>query len=232
MMKKKMKKMRIVGLVVLMVFLLAASASAFGPFGAKKDEGKKVDVDGLSKRSATLVNNVQTATISFAEGIVFVQEAVGQEAAAEQLKQSIANAKEKKGDQNATKALVSNVNNASGSLNQIDFASKMNKEKAKESLGNSILKIGAGVILDGIAAKNASDLLQESQAVFKQVSFTSAGTIKDVIDVTKFVAQEIPPQASSMQQFSAKLIEYAKTNGIPTPSPEAIKKECNSMRED
>ncbi|HNZ32525.1 MAG TPA: hypothetical protein PKJ25_10545 [Smithellaceae bacterium] len=231
MMKKKMKDMRIVGLVVLMVFFMVASALAFNPFGAKKDEGKKVDVDGLSKRSATLVNNVQTATISFAEGIVFVQEAVGQEAAAEQLKQSIANAKEKKGDQNATKALVSSVNKAAGSLNQIDFAAKMNKEKAKESLGNSILKIGAGVILDGIAAKNASDLLQESQAALKQVSFTSAGKVKDVIDVAKFVAQEIPPQASSMQQFSAKLIEYAKTNGIPTPSPEAIKKETDSMQE-
>jgi len=35
-----------------------------------------------------------------------------------------------------------------------------------------------------------------------------------------------------MQQFGAKLIEYAKTNGIPTPSPEAIKKEADSMREE
>jgi len=226
-----MKQMRIYCLVVLAIFFMVVSAAAFNPFGEKKDEGKKVDVDGLTKRSATLVNNVQTATISFAEGIVLVQEAVGQEAAAEQLKQSIANAKEKKGDQNATKALVSEVNNASGSLNKINFAAKMNKEKAKESLGNSILKIGVGVILDGIAAKNASDLLNESQAALKQVSFTSAGTVKDVINVSKFIAQEIPPQANSMQKFSANLIEYAKTNGIPTPSNEAVKKEADSMQE-
>jgi len=226
-----MKQMRIYCLVVLAIFFMVVSAAAFNPFGEKKDEGKKVDVDGLTKRSATLVNNVQTATISFAEGIVLVQEAVGQEAAAEQLKQSIANAKEKKGDQNATKALVSEVNNASGSLNKINFAAEMNKEKAKESLGNSILKIGVGVILDGIAAKNASDLLNESQAALKQVSFTSAGTVKDVINVSKFIAQEIPPQANSMQKFSANLIEYAKTNGIPTPSNEAVKKEADSMQE-
>ncbi|MDI9571427.1 MAG: hypothetical protein QM278_12070 [Pseudomonadota bacterium] len=219
-----MKKMRVVGFVVLTVFLLAASASAFSPFGAKKDEGKKVDVDGLSKRSVVIINNVQAATISFLEGIVLVQEAVGQETAAEQLKQTIANAKEKKGDQNATKALVSESNKALASLKDIDLAAKMNKEKAKESLGNSILKVGVGVILDGIAAKNASELLTESQAALKQVSFTSAGKVKDVIGVAKFVAQEIPPQANSMQQFSAKLIAYAKTNGFTYPSPEAVKK--------
>ena len=47
MMKKKMKDMRIVGLVVLMVFFMVASALAFNPFGAKKDEGNKMDVDGI-----------------------------------------------------------------------------------------------------------------------------------------------------------------------------------------
>jgi hypothetical protein len=220
-----MKRIGIVSLAILLVIFMASAATAFGPFGGKKDDGKKVDVDGLSKRSASLLNNVQSATISFAEGIVLVQIAVGQKAEAEKLQQSIANAKEKKGDKNATKALVGEVNNATASLNKVDLASQVNKEKAQESLGISILKIGIGVILDGFAAKTASDLLQESQAALKQASWGAVGKVKEVIDVAQFVVQEIPPQANNLRQYSGKLIDYGKTVGI-TIDPETIKKQA------
>ncbi len=224
-----MKRSGIVGLAVLLVIFMFSSAWAFGPFGGKKDDGKKPDVDGLSKRSAALLKNVQSATISFAEGLVLVQIAVGQKAEAEKLQQSIRNAKEKKGDKNAIKALVGDVNNATASLNNVDLASQMSKEMVKDTLGNSIMKIGVGVILDGIAAKNATDLLQEAQAALKQVSLGATGTVKEIIDVAQFVAQEIPPQANNLQQYSKKLVDYATTNGIPTPSAESIKKQADAQ---
>ncbi|HOT98993.1 MAG TPA: hypothetical protein PKZ83_17870 [bacterium] len=224
-----MRRTGIVGLAILLIISMISSVSAFGPFGGKNDDGKKPDVDGLTKRSATLLNNVQSATISFAEGIVLVQMACGQKSEAEKLQQSIANAKEKKGDKNATKALVGDVNNAAASLNKVELAAQMNKEKAKDSLGNSILKIGVGVILDGIAAKNATTLLQEAQAALKQVSWGAAGKVKEIIDVAQFVTQEIPPQANNLQQYSGKLVDYATTNGIPTPSTEAIKKQADAQ---
>lgn len=223
-----MKGIRIVGLAILLIIFVVSTVAAQGLFGGKKDDKAKVDVEGLSKRSASLLNNVQSATISFAEGIVLVQIAVGQKAEAEKLQQSIANAKEKKGDKNATKALVGEVNNATASLNKVELASQMSKEKAQESLGSSILKIGIGVILDGFAAKNASDLLQESQAALKQVSWGAAGKVKEVIDVAQFVVQEIPPQANNLQQYSGKLIDYGKTNGISMPSQESIKKQADA----
>ena len=223
-----MKGIRIVGLAILLIIFVVSTVAAQGLFGGKKDDKAKVDVEGLSKRSASLLNNVQSATISFAEGIVLVQIAVGQKAEAEKLQQSIANAKAKKGDKNATKALVGEVNNATASLNKVELASQMSKEKAQESLGSSILKIGIGVILDGFAAKNASDLLQESQAALKQVSWGAAGKVKEVIDVAQFVVQEIPPQANNLQQYSGKLIDYGKTNGISMPSQESIKKQADA----
>ncbi len=223
-----MKGIRIVGLAILLIIFVVSTVAAQGFFGGKKDDKAKVDVDGLSKRSASLLNNVQSATISFAEGIVLVQIAVGQKAEAEKLQQSIVNAKAKKGDKNATKALVGEVNNATASLNKVELASQMSKEKAQESLGSSILKIGIGVILDGFAAKNASDLLQESQAALKQVSWGAAGKVKEVIDVAQFVVQEIPPQANNLQQYSGKLIDYGKTNGISMPSQESMKKQADA----
>ncbi|MFZ4440367.1 MAG: hypothetical protein ACOYOS_18240 [Syntrophales bacterium] len=227
-----MKRIGTVSLAILLVIFVASSATAQGLFGTKKDDAPKADVDGLSKRSASLLNKVQSATISFAEGVVLVQIAVGQKEEAAKLQQAIANAKEKKGDQNATSALVGEVNNATASLNKIDLAAQMNKEKALESLGSSILKIGIGVILDGLAAADASALLQESQAALKQVSFMAAGKVKDVINVAQFVVKEIPPQASSLQQYSGKLIDYAKVNAIPTPSAEDIKAKAAAMKDE
>jgi len=129
------------------------------------------------------------------------------------------------------KELVGATNNAADALKNVDLSAQMNKEKAKESLGESILDIGVGVILDGVAAKNAADLLQEAQTALKQVSFGDAGKVKEVVNVDQFVAKEIPPQASSLQQFSAKLVDYAKTNGIPTRSPEEAKKKAAALLE-
>lgn len=224
-----MKRIGIGSLTILLVIFMVSSAMAFDLPGMKKDNKAKVDVDGLSKRSDSLMNKVRLATISFAEGIVLVQIAVGQKEEAEKLQQAINTAKEKKEDQNATKALVGEVNNATASLSKINLNSQLSKEKAQESLGTSILKIGIGVIIDGFAVKDASALLQESQAAVKQVSFTAVGKVKDVINVTQFVAQEIPTQASSLQQYSGKLIDYAKANGIPTPSKEDIQKKVTEI---
>lgn len=223
-----MKGIRIVGLAILLVIFVVLSAMAFDLPGMKKDNKANVDADGLSKRSASLLNNVQSATISFAEGIVLVQIAVGHKEDAEKLQQAISNAKAKKGDKDATKVLVGEVNNATASLNKVELAAQMNKEKAQESLGSSILKIGVGVILDGVAAKDATDLLQESQAALKQLSFGAVGKVKEVIDVAQFVVQEIPPQANNLQQYSGKLIDYGKANGISMPSQESIKKEADA----
>jgi len=219
-----MKGIRIVGLAILLIIFVVSTAAAQGLFGGKKDDKAKVDVEGLSKRSASLVVRVQTATASFADGIIIVLKAVGKKEKAEKLQKSLDNMKEKKGDVNATKACNGDLNNALAEMKDIDLASQMNKEEAQAHLGDSILKIGVGVILDGSAVKDASILLQESQAALKQVSWGAAGKVKEVINVAQFVTQEIPPQANSLQQYSDKLIKYAKTNSITVPSPENIKK--------
>ncbi|HOV91160.1 MAG TPA: hypothetical protein PKW07_10690 [Syntrophorhabdaceae bacterium] len=223
-----MKRIGIISLAMLLVIFVASAAMAQGfGFGKKKEDTAKVDVDGLSKQALSLITKVQLANITFGEGIVSIQEAVGKKEEAERLRQLIANAKEKKGDKNVTKELVAEVNNATASLSNVELGTQINKEQAQKFLWTSVTNIGIGVILDGLAAKDASDLLKEAQGALKQVSFTSAGKVKDVIDVSQFIVKEIPPQASSLQKYSSKLIDYMKTNGIPTPSPESIKKAAN-----
>jgi hypothetical protein len=65
-----------------------------------------------------------------------------------------------------------------------------------------------------LSSTKATDLLKDAQADGKQVSFDSAGKVKEVINVSLFVAKEIPPQVSSLQKYSGKLVDYEKSNKI------------------
>ena len=222
-----MKRIGISSAILLVIFVVS-SAMAFDLLpGKNKADKANVDVNSLSTRSASLLSRVQAATASFGEGIVLVMQAVGKKEDAEKLQQSINNMKENKGDINATKDCTGKVNNAVAEMKDIDLASQMNKEQAQAHLGDSILKIGIGGILDGYAVKDASVLLQESQAALKQVSWTTVGKVKSVINVAQFVVQEIPPQANNLNQYSGKLVAYAKTVGIKV-NPETIKKQAEA----
>lgn len=224
-----MKKVFCLVLIGLFLIFPLVAQAQFG-FGGKKDSGAKVDVEGLSKKSAKLLANVRSATIAFAEALVPIQEAVGKKEDAEKLRQAIKNAKDDK-TQDSVKTLVGSTNEATNALNTIDLNASLNKEKAKEFLTQSLLSMGSGVILDGIAAKNASDLLNEAQTALKSASFTQAGKVKEVINVSQFVVKEIPPQANNVKTFSDKLIKYATTNGIPTPTQEDLQKKAKDMEE-
>lgn len=226
------RKTGIVMVASLIIIFTVSTVAALDLFGGKKDAGAKVDVNALSSRSASVVSNVQKATISFAEALIYVEVAVGHKAEAEKLQQLINNAKEKKDDINAIKALNAEVNNAADDLDKVDYQSSMNKEEAQKNLGNSILKIGVGLIFDGIAAKDAPGLLSDAQAALKQVSFTVVGKVKEMITVGQFVTSEIPPQMTHLKKVSGKLVDYAKANGIPTPSVEDIQNAAQGMTKD
>jgi len=227
-----MKRITVVGMAFVLIMFTVSTTMAWDIPGAKKDTGVKVDSDGLSKRSAAIVSKVRLATISFSEALINVAEAVGNKEAAERLQQAMKNAKENKNDEKALKALVAEENKAIAEMEKVDFKASMNKEKAKENLGSAILKIGIGVIFDGIAVKDATVLLKDAQAAVKQVSFTAVGQIKDVISTSQFVVTEIPTQVNSIQKVSGKLVDYAKVNGIPTPSTSDIKKKASEMTEE
>ena len=224
-----MKRIGIGSLVILLVIFMVSAVTAQSLFGMKKDAGAKVDVNALSSRSAVVMSNVRMATISFAEALFNVEIAVGHKEQAEKLQQAINNAKEKKDDINAVKALSVEVNNAANDLDKVNLQSSMNKEEAQKNLGTSILKIGVGLIFDGIAAKEAPGVLNDAQSALKQVSFTVLGKVKDMITVGQFVTTEIPSQMTHLQKVSGKLVDYAKTNGIPTPSLEDAQKMSKEM---
>ncbi|MCX8110792.1 MAG: hypothetical protein N3D15_06045, partial [Syntrophorhabdaceae bacterium] len=76
---KKVFSLVLIGLFLILPLIAHAQIG----FGGKKDEGAKVDVEGLTKRSAKLLDNVRSATIAFAEALVPIQEAVGKKEDAE-----------------------------------------------------------------------------------------------------------------------------------------------------
>lgn len=216
-----MKKGLVLVLNVVILFGISGFCLAQLPFGKK--EGAKVDVEGLSARSIAVMTLVRKANISFAEGVIAIQEASGRKEQAEKLKQIIANVKSKP-DQANTKVLISENNTAAKEIEENNVIAQIKGEEAQKLMGKSCLNVGVGVLLDGIAADNGAVLLNDAQAALKQVSFMSAGKVKDVVAVGQFVSQEVPPQVRSMKTFSEKLFEYAKTNGIPVPAADDLEK--------
>lgn len=226
--KKLLSVSLLISILLIPAFCLAGMFDVLG----KKDDSGKVDVKALSQRSADVVGKTQKASISFAEAVVNVQYAVGKKEDAEKLKTTIENAKAKKDDPNATKVLVSEVNNAVTEVNKIDMQAQMDKSKASGFLTDSILNVGAGMLLDTQAADSASTLLKDSQEALKKVSFMAASKVKDIINTSQFIVKEVPPQVSSMQTFSNKLIVYANTNGIPVPTKESMEKKMLAMEKE
>ena len=64
------------------------------------------------------------------------------------------------------------------------------------------MKIGIGVIYDGIAVKDATVLLKDAQAAVKQVSFSVVGQIKDIISISQFVVTENPTQGAVSRRLA------------------------------
>jgi len=213
-------------LVVLFCFSGFVWAQLGGLLG-KKDT-PKVDAEGLSARSVAVMTLVKKASIYYAEAVAAMHEAVGNKKTAEQLKQNIADLNSKPG-LDSTKVLVSNTDNAAKEVNSTESMSKLAAEDAQKFVGKSILNVGTGVLLDGLAVQNAGPLLNEAQGALKQAPITSAGKIKDVVAVGQFVTQDVPPRVTAMKSFSEKLIEYGKTKGISI-SPEEIQQKYNAEK--
>ena len=223
-----MKKIGLCSLALMLVIFTGSSVMAAGLFGG----GGGADVDALSRRSASLMRNVNMATISIAEALISVELAAGHKEQAEKLQQALKNAQEKKDDPNAIKGLVAANNLAAEDLNKIDLQSSINKEAAKENLGNAVLKIGIGLILDGLAAKDAVSLVNDAKsalATLSPTSFSAVGKVKDIIGVAGFASDVLPGQIDNVGKVSKKLVDYASANGIPTPSAEDIKAKADSM---
>jgi len=229
-MKKRVLVLAVVIIFCLPGLCLAQLGGLLGKPGKK--ESTKVDVDGLSARSTDVMRLVRKATISFAEAVVAVQEAAGKKESAEKLKQNIANVKKSKPDIDNMKVLGGEVNNATADLDKNKDIEKIEAGEARKFLGNSILNVGVGILLDGIASENASVLLNDSQAALKQAPLASTGKIEDVVSVAQFATREVPRQVTSMKTFSENLVKYAKSHGIPCPSAEdAAQKAKNVMKE-
>lgn len=230
-------------ILVTTILLLPALVFA-GPFdmlkkGDDSKGGAKVDVNGLSGRATTLIVKVAKATISFGEAVVEIQYAVGKAASAEKLKAAIDNAKAKKDDTDNIKALVGEVNNAVNEMNKVDLNSQIDLTKARVSMGKSILNFGVGVIMDMGAVSDAKTLMAEAtnalktvQAAPTQYGPAAVKNVQSVITSSQFVVENIPPQANSIQIFSGKLMDYAKTNKIELPSQAEIDKKAKDMEKE
>lgn len=240
-------KKRIVPILVATLFaLLSLGCSGMSgmPGGLDKSGGgtaggSKVDIDAIDKQSAKIVIKVVLANIAFAKSSADILEAVGKSESAEKLRATVANIKDNPNKKEGLKTLVDSVNNAQSELNKIDLTSSLELSKARLFLGKSILEFGAGVILDLSSANDAKKLLTDAKDAIQQVKAapmqygpSALKSLNEIFEVSKFIAESIPSQATNIQTFTTKLIDYAKTNKIELPSQSEIEKRSMDMEKE
>ncbi|MCX7910866.1 MAG: hypothetical protein N2505_04720 [Endomicrobia bacterium] len=232
-----MKKKFFSVLLVSIVLLSYSCSSIMNMKSPTATGGDKVDVNALLTREGRIIFLVGQATIQFLEAYANIFEAVGKKEEAEKLKATVKQLKDNPKDVNKTKEAVAEVNNATKQLQQIDFAKDMNEELARKYLRGSLLNIGKGLVLDGLAVPDASALVNDARSAILKVKSNPAAYGPDalakltrVVDVATFVSTEVPTQAKAITEVSKKLYEYAKLKGIPTPTQEEIDKESKDLQ--
>lgn len=234
---------KIIGMAAIMAVLAGTQAFGFGipGFGGddKKDSAATVDVKSLTKRDETLKTRVNRATVSLASGVIEVQHATGRAAEAAKLQAVVEEAKKNPSDIEATKTLSAAVDNAVVEQKKIDLNAAMNKAEAKKRLGTSLLHLGAGTLTDMKAANDAKKLMTDITNSIKVVQaspmkygMSAVSDLQSALGTTKFVAEAIPTQVSSISELTKGLVKYANTNKIPVPSAKEQEKQSAGMEKE
>ena len=237
-----MKKILVSILVLIMIgvhgYVFAGPLDKFKKDDSSK-ESKKIDIEGLTAREVVVKTKVLNAEIAFAGALIEIQTGAGNKESAEKLKTARENARAKKEGTEDLKVLVAEVNKAVDELDKIDLQAKMDASYARKNLGKSILYLGAGTLLDISASNDAKNLLAEATDALKAVQaspmtygLSSVTKVKSVVDTTKFIAENIPSQANSIQKITGKLIDYAKANKIEVPSQAELEKKSKEMEKE
>lgn len=233
-----MKKYLLLAITVLsMLVYLVGCAGA--PMQAKlpgASGGDKVDLDALATREGRIITLVSKATLKILESYSDIYEAAGLKEKAEKMKSVMTQLKDNAKNVDKIKEAVGEVNNASKEINAIDFAKDLNEELAKKNLKKSILNLGIGLTLDGLAVPDATALLKDAKDALTKVQSnpvaygpTAVANVTRVIGVATFISSDVATQVNSLTEISKKMYDYATMKGIPVPTKEEIDKSSSNL---
>lgn len=221
-------KRRGLGFIVGFLFCLPGCFAHLGGLVGKKDMAK-VDVEGLSKRSFYVMTLMQEASISYSDAIISIEEANGKKEEAEKLKQLVAKLKAKPSKED-NKVLIQEENKAVADIEKNNDIGKINAAEGKKFMGEAIVSVGIGILLDGTAATEGAVLLKEGKSALTRVPSTTVSRVKDAFDVATLATEEIPRQAKNMKSFSGKLVD--RFNEIPFLSAAEIAKKAKEVEKE
>lgn len=224
---------------VVLLFLVGCSSIPQLPGAASKSDGGKVDLEVLATREGRIIVAVKLATVSFLESYAHIYEAVGKKEEAEKLSAMAKELKASPNDKEKIKEGVGVVNNANKELKDIDLNKALNEELAKKYLGESILNLGAGIVLDGIAVPDAASLLKDAKDAMVKVKASpmtygpgALAKLGDIVAIATFISSDVATQLDSVAGVSKKIYEYATLKGIPVPTQEEINKKAKALEKE
>lgn len=236
-----MKKNLLLVLCILFLFLIPGCAN-LPQLTNQSSTGKsneKVDIDAIILREGKIIILVQRATVHFLKSYSKIYEALGKKEQAEKFMAMANELEASKKDTDKIKEFNGVINNASDELKKIDLEKNLNQELARKYLGESVLNLGVGIFLDGIAVPDAAALLKDAKdamakAKANPMTYGPGAVTKlgGVITVATFISSDIPTQVNSVSEVSKKLYEYAKLKGIPVPTQEEINKKAQDLQKE
>lgn len=195
-----------------------------------------LDITGLTTRESKLKNKIGAANLEFASALINVLDAAGSSATVAKLNTAADRVRANREDITALKELVAEVNAASGEINKMDLSKQLDATKAQAKLNESVLGLGAGLMLDTAASSEAkalsgeaADALKKAKASPSSANLSTMSSLQSVSATSRFAVESIPPQSAIVRKTSSKLTDYAKKRKFPLPSQADIDRKVKTL---
>jgi len=138
-------------------------------------------------------------------------------------------------DPDKLKVLMTEVNTDATDIAKLNLQTKIDKEAAKKEMRESLLYLGAGIIVDTKVVSDTKTQIDQTKSAIASLSadptkISTVGTLKALLDTLLFLLNNVPGQLNSMSAVNKGLNDYAKANAIDTPSDKDVKKQSDDMQ--
>lgn len=204
--------------------------SLIGGGDKKQDEGSPVSLEDIKSEDKAIRILVANASSSFLKGSSDVFAAVDDKVSAEKYLRAAEDLSKNPEDPQKIKDSMVLVDEANGLLNEIPEKQTELSDKSKQLLGEGIMYVGAGGLLDVKAGDKASDFLGKLKKAMDSVKANptkyglgSASTLKKSFDLMTFLSSNLPKQGTTIGNTFTNLVKYANSNGVSVTASDADK---------
>ena len=198
--------------------------------GAKTDP-KSVNIEDLEKENKIIRILVANATAAFLEGTAKIFSAHGKKEIAKKYQAVADDIRKNPEDPQKLKDAMNMVENGNRDLKDIEEEKIKLSKQGKKELGQGVILVGAGGILDVKGGRQASDYVDKLKGAVDVVKADpvkygagTANTLNNNLNLMTFLVTNLPKHGAAITDTFSGLIKYASLNGVSISQSDAEKK--------